>query len=66
MGICGKKHVQGATTWIPQDFVCVADAFKRSRRAVGRILLHFAKVRLADPLIAGIRRNSENFSRIFV
>jgi hypothetical protein len=63
---CGKKHVQGATTRIPQDFVCVADAFKRSRRTVGRILLHFAKVRLADPLIAGIRQNSENLSRIFV
>ena len=66
MGICGKKQVQGATTRIPQDFVCVADAFKRSRRAVGRILFHFAEVCLADPLIAGIRRNSEYFSRIFV
>jgi hypothetical protein len=66
MGICGKKHVQGATTGITQNFVGVTDAFKRSRRTVGRILLHFAKVRLADPLIAGIRWNSENFSRIFV
>jgi len=66
MGISGKKHVQGATPRIPQDFVCVADAFKRSWRAVGRILLHFQKVRLADPRVVGIRRNSENFSRIFV
>jgi hypothetical protein len=66
MGIGGKQHVESATTRIPQDFVCVSDAFKRSRRAVGRILLHFAKVRFADPLIAGVRRNSENLSRIFV
>jgi hypothetical protein len=65
MGIAGKKHVQGTTTRISQDFVCVADAFKRSRRSVGRILLHFAKVCLADPLITGIWRNPENFSRIF-
>jgi len=66
MGICGKKHVQGATTRIPQYFVRVTDAFKRSRRTVGRILLHLRKVGLADSLITGIRRNSENFSRIFV
>jgi len=66
MGIGGKQHVQRATSRIPQDFVCVADAFKRSRRMVGRILLYFAQICVADPLIVGIRRNSENLSRIFV
>ena len=66
MGIGGKKHMQSATSRIPQDFVCVADSFKRSRRTVGRILLYFAQICVADPLIVGIRRNSENLSRIFV
>ena len=43
-----------ATTRIAQGFVCVADAFKLGRLAVGRMLLDLLKVRVADPLIVGI------------
>src|SRR6516162_3171436 len=66
LGIDGKKHVHGAPMWVPQDFVGVADTFKRRRLTVGRVLLHLAQVRAADRLVAGIGQNAQNLSRILV
>ena len=64
--IGGQQQGPRAAAWIAQHLIGIAHPLKFARRAVRRVLFHFAQIGCSNFFLSGLGIDFQNLSRIFV